>query len=60
MPDNSPTNIEAKKKIDPAQTVELGLERVRGALTGLHFGTITLTVHESRVVQIDITEKTRL
>jgi hypothetical protein len=52
-------NREAKKKIDPAQTVELGLERVREALNGLNFGTVTITVHESRVVQIDITEKTR-
>ncbi len=51
---------EKKKRIEPARTVELGLERVREALSGLQFGTITLTVHESRVVQIDITEKTRL
>lgn len=54
-----PDNREAKAKIDPATTVELGLERVREALNGLHYGAVTITVHESRIVQIDITEKTR-
>jgi len=52
-------NREAKKNIDPARTVELGLERVREALHGLHYGAVTITVHERRIVQIDITEKTR-
>ena len=47
------------KKTDPAQTIELSIERIREALAALRFGTIALTVHEGRVVQIDITEKTR-
>ena len=33
---------------------------VRDALLNLSFGNIALTVHEGRVVQIDITEKKRL
>ena len=33
---------------------------VRDVLEHLRFGSITLTVHDARVVQIDVTEKTRL
>ncbi|MBH1991770.1 MAG: YezD family protein [Sphingomonadaceae bacterium] len=36
------------------------VEKVRDVLQGLRFGSITLTVHDARVVQIDVTEKTRL
>ena len=56
----SPAASPDRPKVDQARSIELGLERVREALGSLHFGTITLTVHERRVVQIDITEKTRL
>ncbi|MET0360137.1 MAG: YezD family protein [Sphingobium sp.] len=34
--------------------------KVRDILDGLRFGSITLTIHDARVVQIDVTEKTRL
>ena len=33
---------------------------VREALTGLRFGNVSLTVHDGRVVQIDVTRKQRL
>ncbi len=36
------------------------LQTVRQALANMQFGSITLTVHEGRVVQIDVTEKRRL
>ncbi len=46
---------------DNAQRLlEESLASVREALSGLKFGTIALTVHEGRVVQIDVTEKKRL
>jgi len=35
------------------------LDSIRQALEGLRFGSITVTVHEGRVVQIDVTEKRR-
>lgn len=35
------------------------LEKVGEALSNLSFGSITLTVHESRVVQVDVTERLR-
>lgn len=40
--------------------IEDSLTSIREALLGLHYGSITVTVHEDRVVQIDVTEKKRL
>lgn len=39
--------------------IALSLDKVRTVLEGLRFGSITLTVHDARVVQVDVTEKTR-
>lgn len=33
---------------------------MREALSGLKYGNVSLTVHEGRVVQIEVTEKKRL
>ena len=35
------------------------IDAVRSALESLRFGSITLTVHDARVVQLDVTEKRR-
>ncbi len=35
------------------------LEAVRDALTRLRFGSISLTVHDSELVQLEVTEKRR-
>jgi len=35
------------------------LDAVAGALTDLRFGVIQLTVHDGRVVQLDVTERQR-
>ena len=45
---------------DAQQLLEESLSSVREALSGLKFGNVSLTVHEGRVVQIDVTEKKRL
>jgi hypothetical protein len=45
---------------EAARTLEESIVSVREALTGLKYGSIALTVHEGRVVQIDVTEKRRL
>ncbi|RVT44000.1 DUF2292 domain-containing protein [Sphingobium algorifonticola] len=39
--------------------IERSVATIRAALEGLRFGSILLTVHDARVVQIDVTEKTR-
>lgn len=43
-----------------AGPLEESLASVREALSGLRFGSVTLTIHDGRVVQIDVTEKKRL
>jgi hypothetical protein len=40
--------------------VDESLANVREALLALRYGSIAITVHEDRIVQIDITEKKRL
>lgn len=45
---------------DALRLLEESISSVREALTGLKFGNVSLTVHEGRVVQIDVTEKKRL
>lgn len=39
---------------------EVALSLIAQALDRLRFGDIRLTVHEGRLVQIDVTERTRL
>lgn len=43
----------------PRADIRLSIDKVRDVLTDLRFGSITLTVHDARVVQIDVTERTR-
>ncbi len=45
---------------EAARLLEESIASVREALTGLQYGVISLTVHQGRVVQIDVTEKKRL
>ena len=40
--------------------ITTSIDKVRDVLDQLRFGSITLTVHDARVVQIDVTERTRL
>ncbi len=43
----------------PAKVPGEVLEAVAQSLVGLRFGVIQLTVHEGRVVQLDVTERQR-
>lgn len=54
------TQPETRLPDDAQRLLDESLASVREALSGLKFGTVALTVHEGRVVQIDITEKKRL
>lgn len=40
-------------------TVEEGIATVRDALAALAYGSLVLTVHEGRLVQIDVTQRKR-
>ncbi len=49
----------ATRDPEQARLIEQSLDSVREALAGLRYGHVGLTVHEGRVVQIDVTEKRR-
>ena len=49
-----------EQEIEEERAEALGVvESILGALRGLRYGQVTLTVHEGAVVQIDRTEKLR-
>lgn len=45
--------------IRPRPDITQSLEAIRHALDSMRFGAITLNVHEGRVVQLDVMERTR-
>ncbi|MBA4088496.1 MAG: DUF2292 domain-containing protein [Novosphingobium sp.] len=55
-----PTKSGAGNQGESKSHLEESIASVREALTGLRYGAVQLTVHEGRVVQIDVTEKRRL
>ena len=44
----------------PSATPEEALAAIREYLSTIRFGSIALTIHEGRIVQLDVTEKRRL
>lgn len=57
--DIRPENIRPENTRE-TQNSDQAIEAIRAALDRLRFGTIALTLHEGRVVQIEVTEKMRL
>jgi hypothetical protein len=53
-------NPEEISNSEEAQHLDESIASLRQALSGLKYGSVSLTVHEGRVVQIDVTEKLRL
>ena len=63
----SDTDIDPKSPMKSAQPplprsdeLELGVKKILSALRGLKFGSVEITVHEGRIVQIERKEKFRL
>jgi hypothetical protein len=44
---------------DKRQHIDESLADVRKAMLSLRYGSVAITIHEDRVVQIDVTEKKR-
>ena len=47
-------------KQSPASEPEEAIAAIRDHLQTIRFGSIALTIHEGRIVQLDVTEKRRL
>ncbi|HTN13706.1 MAG TPA: YezD family protein [Sphingomonadaceae bacterium] len=60
MTSRTSTQPGARNTPEAQRLLDEGLASVRDALSGLRFGSVSITVHEGRVVQIDVTEKRRL
>lgn len=60
MTDQRPIDLHHGRAESPRIDIAASIEKVRNVLQDLRFGSITLTVHDARVVQIDVTERTRL
>lgn len=43
----------------PLEVDQQWLERIADQVSGLNYGSVTITVHDGRIVQIDRTERTR-
>jgi len=43
----------------PLEVDQQWLERIVEQVSGLNYGSVTITVHDGRIVQIDRTERTR-
>lgn len=48
------------RALPPAAGPEDALAAIRDCLQRIRFGSIAVTIHEGRVVQLDVTEKRRL
>jgi hypothetical protein len=45
---------------DPDQRLEAAIAEIRRAIKNVRFGSVEITIHDSRVVQIERKEKVRL
>jgi len=57
MPPRPPTHVDLSGS--PAATAAPAIDAVIQALQRLRFGVIHLTVHDGKVVQLDVTERRR-
>jgi len=60
MSEYRPIELAHGSRAEGRQDILASIDKVRSVLEALRFGSVTLTVHDARVVQIDVTEKTRL
>ncbi len=49
-----------RENLPPEEAAAIALDAVAEAISRLRYGAIELTVHDGRVVQIEITERQRL
>ena len=57
--ENAMSKIAFVNKAGPLQTLEEALRIIREKADQVRFGTITLTIHEGKLTQMEVTEKRR-
>ena len=55
-----PDLLSPKPACRPSAAIEAALATIRETLENVRFGSIALTIHDGRIVQLDVTEKKRL
>lgn len=55
----NPNHPPQRSPLPPEQTAAVALEAVAEAVSRLRYGAIELTVHDGRVVQLEVTERQR-
>ena len=54
-----PDDSGQREALPPEQAAAIALDAVAGAIARLRYGAIELTVHDGRVVQLEVTERQR-
>lgn len=55
----TPNQIPQRPTLPPEQAAAIALDAVAEAISRLRYGAIELTVHDGRVVQLEVTERQR-
>jgi hypothetical protein len=55
-----PDLLSPKPASRPSAPIEAALATIREYLENVRFGSIALTIHDGRIVQLEVTEKRRL
>lgn len=55
----TPNQIPQRESLPPEKAAAIALDAVAEAISRLRYGAIELTVHDGRVVQLEVTERQR-
>lgn len=58
-PNHTPSAAGQREALTAERTAAIALEAVADAIARLRYGAIGLTIHDGRVVQIEVTERQR-
>ena len=59
IPNQSPSSAGQRETLPPEKAAAIALDAVAEAISRLRYGAIELTVHDGRVVQLEVTERQR-
>lgn len=59
IPNQPPNSVGQRETLPPEKAAAIALDAVAEAISRLRYGAIELTVHDGRVVQLEVTERQR-